>query len=88
MEGRIKIILHRMYNNYYVKIFSSVDTYWHQLSQLYIKWKGRRINPLTLKQISKVNECAHVDAPTYTNNRWNNSSTSIGRKTQAGRQRN
>ncbi|KAL9127453.1 MAG: hypothetical protein Q9217_003670 [Psora testacea] len=51
MEGRIKNYFHWMCNKYSVKKISSVETYWHQLSQLYIRWKGRRINPLTLKQI-------------------------------------
>lgn len=54
MEGRIKNFFHWMCNNYSVKKISSVETYWHQLSQLYIRWKGRRINPLTLKQIYNV----------------------------------
>ena len=53
-----------MCNNYSVKKISSVETYWHQLSQLYIKWKGRRISPLTLKQIYNVSEGTYVDAPT------------------------
>jgi hypothetical protein len=54
IEGRIKNFFHWLYNNYSVKKISSVETYWHQLSQLYIKWKGQRINPLTLKQIFNV----------------------------------
>ena len=48
MEGRIKNFFHWMCNNYSVKKISSVETYWHQLSQLYIKWKGRRITTILL----------------------------------------
>ncbi|MCJ1250100.1 hypothetical protein MMC30_007326 [Trapelia coarctata] len=50
-EGRIKNFFHWLCNNYSVQKVSSIETYSHQLSQLYIKWKGRRMNPLTLKQI-------------------------------------
>ena len=39
-----------MLQNYRIKKTSSVETYWHQLSQLYVKWKGRRMEPLLLKQ--------------------------------------
>ena len=62
MVGRIKNFFHWMCNSYSVKKISSVETYWHQLSQLYIKWKGRRINPLTLKEIYNVIKSAHIDA--------------------------
>ena len=58
-EGRIKNFFHWLSNNYSVKKISSVETYWHQLSQLYIKWKGRRISPLILKQIFDVNDKKH-----------------------------
>ena len=75
MVGRIKNFFHWMCNNYSVKKISSVETYWHQLSQLYIKWKGRRISPLTLKEIYNVNESAHIDASIHTSNRWNSLST-------------
>ncbi|KAL9124214.1 MAG: hypothetical protein Q9217_006433 [Psora testacea] len=50
-QGRIKNFFHWMCNNFSVGKIGLVSTYWHQLSQLYIKWKGRRINPLILKQI-------------------------------------
>ncbi|KAL8706328.1 MAG: hypothetical protein Q9201_000611 [Fulgogasparrea decipioides] len=45
-----------MCNKYTVKKASSVTTYWRQLSQVYIKYKGRRINPLVLKTIYKFIE--------------------------------
>ena len=54
VDGRIKNYFHWICNKYSVKKISSVETYWHQLSQLYVRWKGRRINPLTLKQIYNV----------------------------------
>ncbi|KAL9636771.1 MAG: hypothetical protein Q9164_002615 [Protoblastenia rupestris] len=57
MEGLWKEInnfFHWMCNEYMVKKVSSVTTYWHQLSQVYIKYKGRRINPLVLKNVYKV----------------------------------
>lgn len=56
MKGRIKNFFHWLCNNYFVKKINSIETYWHQLSQLYIKWKERRINSLILKQIFDVND--------------------------------
>ena len=52
--GRIMNFFHWMCNKYTVKKVSSVTTYWHQLSQVYIKYKGRRINPLVLKDVFEV----------------------------------
>ena len=46
--------LHWMCNEYTVRKISSVTTYWHQLSQVYIKYKGRRISPLVLKKVYEV----------------------------------
>jgi len=43
-----------MCNEYTVRKVSSVTTYWHQLSQVYIKYKGRRISPLVLKKVYEV----------------------------------
>jgi len=85
-EGRIKNFFHWLCNNYSVKKISSVETYWHQLSQLYIKWKGRRINPLTLKQIFDVSgrecRCSHMVDKGIVHQRF------TSRRTRAGRQRN
>ena len=53
-EGRIKNFFHWLCNTFSVKKASSIETYSHQLSQLYIKWKGRRMSPLALKQIYDV----------------------------------
>ena len=33
---------------------SSVSMYWHQLSQVYIEYNGRRISPLVLKKVYEV----------------------------------
>ncbi|KAG8531641.1 uncharacterized protein KY384_003272 [Bacidia gigantensis] len=49
--GRINNFFHWMCNEYTVRKVSSVTTYWHQLSQVYIKYKGRRISPLVLKKV-------------------------------------
>ena len=46
--------LHWLLENHTMKRVSSVETYWHQLSQLYIKWKGHRMEPLLLKKIYAV----------------------------------
>lgn len=58
-KSRIKNFFHWLCNNYSVKKISSIEIYWHQLSKLYIKWKDRRINSLTLKQIFDVNDKKH-----------------------------
>ena len=58
-ESRIKNFFHWLCNNYSVKKISSIEIYWHQLSQLYIKWKNRRINSLILKQIFDVSDRKH-----------------------------
>ena len=52
--GRINNFFHWMCNEYTVKKVSSVTTYCHHLSQVYIKYKGRRINPLVLKKVYEV----------------------------------
>ncbi len=52
--GRINNFFHWMCNEYTVRKVSSVTTYWHQLSQVYIKYKGRRISPLVLKKVYEV----------------------------------
>ena len=54
VQGRIKNFFRWHCDHFSVRKTSSVSTYWHQLSQLYIKWKGRRMNPLLLKQIFDV----------------------------------
>ena len=51
---RIHNFFHWMCKEYTVKKVSSVLTYWRQLSQVYIKYKGRRISPLVLEQVSEV----------------------------------
>ncbi len=48
-KSRIKNFFHWLCNNYSVKKISSIEIYWHQLSQLYIKWKSQWINSLILK---------------------------------------
>ena len=52
--GRINNFFHWICNEYTVRKVSSVTTYWHQLSQVYIKYKGRRISPLVLKKVYEV----------------------------------
>lgn len=52
--GRIMNFFHWMCNKYTVPKVSSVTTYWRQLSQVYIKYKGRRISPLVLKEVYEV----------------------------------
>lgn len=52
--GRINNFFHWVCNEYTVRKVSSVTTYWHQLSQVYIKYKGRRISPLMLKKVYEV----------------------------------
>ena len=54
--GRFKNFLHWMCNEYSVKKVSSVETYWHNLSQLYIEWKGCRMNPVHQREIYAVRE--------------------------------
>ena len=85
-EGRIKNFFHWLCNNYSVKKISLVKTYWHQLSQLYIKWKGRRINPLSLKQIfdvsGKNHRCSDMADKEIVHQRF------ARRRTRPGRQRN
>ncbi len=39
-KSHIKNFFHWLCNNYSVKKISSIEIYWHQLSQLYIKWKN------------------------------------------------
>ena len=43
---------------------SAVITYWRQLSQLYITWRGRRMNPLTFKAVSDVSLSGAAIEPT------------------------
>ena len=31
-----------------------MKTYWHQLSQFYIKWKSQRMEPLLIKKIYTI----------------------------------
>ena len=52
--GRINNFFPWMCNEYTVRKVSSVTTYWHQLSQVYIKYKGRQISPLVLKKVYEV----------------------------------
>ena len=52
--GRFKNFLHWMCNEYSVKKVSSVETYWHNLSQLYIEWKVRRMNPVHQREVYAV----------------------------------
>ena len=52
--GRIMNFFHWMCNKYTVPKVSSVITYWRQLSQVYVKYKGRRISPLVLKEVYEV----------------------------------
>ena len=44
LADRINNFFHWLCNEYTVKKVSSVITYWRQLSQVYIKYKGRRIS--------------------------------------------
>lgn len=52
--GRINIFFLWMYNEYIIRKVSFVTTYWHQLSQVYTKYKGRRIGLLVLKKVYEV----------------------------------
>jgi len=52
--GRINNFFHWICNEYTVRKVSSATTYWHQLSQVYIKYEGRRISPLVLKKVYEV----------------------------------
>ena len=52
--GRIMNFFHWVCNKYTVQKVSSVITYWRQLSQVYIKYKGRRISPVVLKEVYEV----------------------------------
>ena len=54
VEGRFKNFLHWICNTYTVKKVSSVETYLHTVSQLYIKWKGRRMDPVVLSHLYDV----------------------------------
>ena len=54
VEGRFKNFLHWMCNTYTVKKVSSVEMYWHTVSQLYIKWKGRQMDPVVLNHLYDV----------------------------------
>ena len=49
--GRINNFFRWICNEYTVLKTSSVTTYWHQLRQVYIKYKGRRASPLVLKKV-------------------------------------
>jgi len=62
--GRINNFFHWMCNEYTVRKVSSVTTYWHQLSQVYIKYKNRRISPLVLKKVYEVH-CHKCRSPGY-----------------------
>ena len=64
--ARAENFLHWMLENYTVKKVSSVETYWHQLSQLYIKWTGHRMEPLLLKQIYVVSISSLMFSTTIT----------------------
>ena len=52
--ARAENFLHWVLKSHSIKKVSSVETYWHQLSQLYIKWKGQRMEPLLMKKIYAV----------------------------------
>ncbi len=85
-KNRIKNFFHWLCNNYSVKKISSIEIYWHQLSQLYIKWKNQRINSLILKQIFDVSDrkcrCFHMINKEIVHQRF------TSRRTRAERQRN
>ncbi|KAL9098052.1 MAG: hypothetical protein Q9163_006211 [Psora crenata] len=53
---------HWMCNKYTVLKVSSVITYWRQLSQVYIKYKERRISPLVLKEVYELDD-SKTDKP-------------------------
>ena len=59
MPTRAESFLYWMLKNFTIKKTSFVETYWHQLSQLYIKWTGDRMEPLLLKVYSVSRELAH-----------------------------
>ena len=49
--GRINNFFRSMCNKCTVLKTSSVTTYWHQLRQVYIKYKGRSASPLVLEKV-------------------------------------
>ena len=51
---RINNFFHWICNKYTVKKVSSVTTYWHQFSQIYIKYKRKWISLLILKKVSEI----------------------------------
>ena len=57
---RINNFFHWIYNEYTVWKVSSVIMYWHQLNQVYIKYKGQWISLLMLKKVYKVHTNARV----------------------------
>ncbi|KAK4934372.1 hypothetical protein LTR10_024348 [Elasticomyces elasticus] len=49
--ARMENFLHWVLQTYTVKKTSTVTTYWRQLSQLYIMWTRRRMDPAVMRQI-------------------------------------
>jgi hypothetical protein len=46
--------LHWLLKTYTIKKTSTLTTYWRQLSQLYIIWTQRRMDPNSMKQMFVV----------------------------------
>lgn len=51
---RMENFLHWLLKTFTIKKTSTVTTYWRQLSQLYIKWENRRMDPQVLRQMFVV----------------------------------
>jgi len=52
--ARMENFLHWLLQTYTIKKTSTVTTYWRQLSQLYIMWTQRRMDPALMRQIFVV----------------------------------
>ena len=52
--ARIESFLHWYLKQNNVEKTSALETYWKQLSQLHVKWTGKRIRPQTLRRVHVV----------------------------------
>lgn len=58
--ARMENFLHWLLRTYTIKKTSTLTTYWRQLSQLYIMWTQRRMDPAVMRQIFVVRKTSNV----------------------------
>jgi integrase len=65
-EGRFRNFFRWYCDSFSVKKVSSMETYWHNLSQLYTKVKdGKKMNVLTLRRIYEVSSHLWADSTEF-----------------------